>query len=210
VSLIGIEWLRSSPLLFYLNGDFVGAFKSRFPDARLYGSFFVSGMTSTTYLPPEPDIYLLANLDLSYFPRKAKLNLGRAKLVVDKVTGTRSYYERDIIEFEMSKDDFKNLMNKEISQNFFDNYFLARNKINETELPVLKESIKTIFELKNSGSRVIDITLSPARSGSFTSSTDASSVACDKLYDVTIKYKLNNSVKEVREQYGKSGDVWIH
>ncbi len=47
LSLIGIELLQSSPLLFYINEGFVSAFRSRFLDAVvLYGEGLqVSGMT---------------------------------------------------------------------------------------------------------------------------------------------------------------------
>ena len=193
------EWAAQSPLLFMLNKKEVALYKLRFGNAVVTGNYRISALTETVGFPPNSDMHLLAELQMSYIPKRTKLVLKHLRLMTK--TETDISYET-LGTIEMSRHEFRQFLRQEMRLDLFDSYLLKRNTPSAGEIPMIKEVIKSAFERELDGSRVISISISPATSGS------VDDVAYDKLYVVTIKYMRSGQEKEISAYYGKSKDIW--
>jgi len=211
MSLVLTEWIKGSPFLFYLNRNVVTLYKARFPNALKSGNFRISGLTSTQPFPPNSKMYMSSYLELPYLPSKFSLRLDHLKLIENKSNNANpsiSYQILGTVELNLNKKDLMQFLNDNIRLDFFDNYFLSRNTPKKEEITQIKQIISSLFERDVKGARVSEIDLSPSRSSSLIYPNDVY-VACNKIYEVTIKYRLGSEIREIKTQYGKSGIGWM-
>jgi hypothetical protein len=194
------EWAAKSPLLFMLNEKEVAFYKSRFSNAVVTGNCRISALSETIGFPPNSDIYLCAELQMSYIPQRTKLVLTHLKLVTKTETYT-SYKTFGTI--EIGRQELRQFLQQEMRSDVFDSYFLKRNTPAVDEIPKIKDVIKSAFERDLDGSHVISISITPATSGS------VDDVAVDKLYVARIKYVRNGQEKEISAYYGNTKNYWL-